>query len=92
MEHKNPTEETRDYRETVCSIQCDALIRENQSALDQYLQFCSTRLVLPILNFNDKQLHLFGSMTANTEAGRMRLYLVTRNLRFSAYFRRKTVS
>ncbi|UJR08823.1 hypothetical protein I4U23_013078 [Adineta vaga] len=68
MEWKNSTKDAHEYKETVCHIQCDELIKENQSVLDEYLKFCSTQMVLPILNFNEKKLHLFGNMTSNIEA------------------------
>ncbi|CAF2505584.1 unnamed protein product [Rotaria sp. Silwood2] len=68
MEHENSNKSSDDYQETTCSIQCDILLQQNQSILNEYLEFCSMRLVLPILNFHTKQLHLFGYSKSNIEA------------------------
>jgi hypothetical protein len=72
MEHKCSSNFSNDYNETICSMQCDVLLQENQSILNEYFEFCSTRLVLPVANFNKKQLHLFGSTASITEAGKIR--------------------
>jgi hypothetical protein len=71
MEHEDSSNFSSDYKETVCSIQCDVLLQGNQSILNEYFEFCYTRLVLPVLNFNKKQLHLFGSTTSSIEAGKI---------------------
>jgi hypothetical protein len=72
MEYENSSKFSCDYKETVCPIQCDVLLQENQSVLNEYFNFCTIRLVLPVLNFEKKELHLFGSTTSSTEAGKIR--------------------
>ncbi|CAF1131801.1 unnamed protein product [Rotaria sordida] len=68
MEYENSNKLSNDYQEMICSIQCDVLLQHNQNILNKYFEFCSTRLVLPIFNFNTKQLHLFGCNKSNIEA------------------------
>ena len=75
MENEGSSNFPSDYKETICSIQCDALLQRNQSSLNEYFEFCSTRLVLPVLNFNKKQLHLFGSTASSIEAGKIQVLL-----------------
>jgi hypothetical protein len=70
MEHENSNKPSLDYKETVCSIHCDALLQKNQSVLNEYLNFCSDRLVLPAVDFDKKQLHLSGNTTSIIEAGK----------------------
>lgn len=71
MEHKHSNASANDYKEVVCAIQCDTLLQEKCSALSKYIEFCSTRLVLPIINFNQKQLQLFGTTASTLEAGKI---------------------
>jgi hypothetical protein len=73
MEHENSNKFSVDYKELVCSIQCDALLQENQTVWKEYFEFCSTRLVLSIVDFDKKQLRLFGSATSTFEAGKRRV-------------------
>ncbi|CAF0897200.1 unnamed protein product [Adineta ricciae] len=68
MEHENSNRSPNDFKETICPIEHDELIRQNQSALEEYFKFCTSQLVLPIFNFNKKQLHLYGTATTNFEA------------------------
>ncbi|CAF1179566.1 unnamed protein product [Rotaria sp. Silwood1] len=77
MEDKNSNKLSDDYQESTCSIQCDTLLQRNQSIVNDYFKFCSTQLVLPILNFNTKQLHLYGYSKSNTEAKKRFLELQT---------------
>jgi len=77
MEHENLNKSSIDYKEIICSVQCDPLLRENQSALNEYFEFCSTRLVLSVINFDKKQLHLFGSTISILEAGKIRMIKIT---------------
>ena len=75
MEYENSRELSGDYKETLCPIQCDVLLQENESALNEYFEFCSIRLVLPVFNFNKKQLQLFGSTISSIEAGKILVLL-----------------
>jgi hypothetical protein len=75
MEHENSNKSSLDYKEIVCSIQCSALLQENQSALNEYFEFCSTRLVLSVVDFDKKQLNLSGSTTSLLEAGKILVLL-----------------
>ncbi len=67
MEQKNG----EDYIEKICAVQYDVLLKENQSILDEYVEFCSTRQILSIFDFHNKQLHLFGHSISIKEAGRI---------------------
>jgi len=71
MEDENSKKLSIDYKEIVCSVQCDTLLKENQSALNEYFEYCSTRLVLSVVDFDKKQLQLFGSTTSTLEAGKI---------------------
>lgn len=71
--HGSTNAPRNDGEAKVCAVLCDALIRENQRAVDDYLQFCNEQYVVPVLKLDEKQLHLFGSPTATTEAGRILL-------------------
>ncbi|CAF2013767.1 unnamed protein product [Rotaria magnacalcarata] len=57
-----------DYIEKVCTLQYDELLKENESALNEYADFCSTRQILSIFNFDNKRLHLFGSSMSTKQA------------------------
>ncbi|CAF0777148.1 unnamed protein product [Rotaria sp. Silwood1] len=58
----------KDYIEKICILQYDILLKDNQSALNEYIDFCSTRQILSIFDFNNNQLHLFGSSISTKEA------------------------
>ncbi|CAF0903705.1 unnamed protein product [Rotaria sordida] len=57
-----------DYIEKICTLQYDVLLKDNQSAINEYVDFCSTRQILSIFDFNNKQLRLFGSSISTKEA------------------------
>ena len=60
-----------DYVEKICAVECDELLKENQTAVDQYIDFCSTRQILSIFDYPNKQLHLYGRSISTIEAGRL---------------------
>ncbi len=66
-----------DYIEKICAVQYDALLKENQTILDEYVDFCSTRQILSVFDFNNKQLHLFGRSISTKEAGRILYHYYT---------------
>ncbi|CAF4336108.1 unnamed protein product [Rotaria sp. Silwood2] len=57
-----------DYIEKIYTLQYDVLLKDNQSAVNEYIDFCSNRQILSIFDFNNKQLHLFGSSISTKEA------------------------
>ena len=74
MEHENSNRPSNDFKETICPIEHNELIRQNQSALEEYCKFCTSQLVLPIFNFNKKQLQLYGTASTNFEARKLHFY------------------
>jgi hypothetical protein len=71
MDDENSNKSSSDYKRIVCPICCDTLLQKNQSVLNEYLDFCSARLVLSAVNFDKKQLHLSGNAVAILEAGKI---------------------
>jgi hypothetical protein len=71
MEPENSSKPATDYKEIICPIRCNSLLQEQQSVLEEYFEFCSTRLVLSAVNFDKKQLQLFGITASTLEAGKI---------------------
>ncbi|CAF3324463.1 unnamed protein product [Rotaria socialis] len=68
MEHRHSGELANNYQDRILSIQYHELLQQNQPMLNEYIEFCSERHVLPIFKFNIKQLYLYGTMKSATEA------------------------
>ncbi|CAF3908160.1 unnamed protein product [Rotaria magnacalcarata] len=68
MEHRQSDKSSDNYRKSIVCIQYNELFQQNQSMLNEYIEFCSERHVLPIFKFNIKQLHLYGTIKSTKEA------------------------
>ena len=75
MEHKHSGESSNNYQESILPIQYNELLKQNEPIRNKYVEFCSKRYILPVFMFDEKQLHLWGTIQLIKEAGKILILL-----------------
>lgn len=88
MEKERSSLNLPDYKQVICPIRCGSLLNENQLHLNEFINYCSSQLVLAVIHPDKNELHLFGSNSSTMQTGRKKraMTIFFENVFFS-YFR-----